>query len=271
MRASEIDAARRTQRRHRTISRWAWLGVPLGMGAALSLVELGQITPPTWLLYTLIAAIPGAAVVDNILQASRERSIGAQKDSEIDMLKACVALAADVSVETGVDVQVIGVSVWRVYTPKTRPRAGVQQACLRRLTRFRILGHPAPSDASWTEGKGVIGRCWEKGQPCYQDWGRAQRKHPASSTMSETKWTDLSPDRRWGFERGEYIAAVHKYAQVLAVPITDEHGKFVGCLSVDIPTAVTDLVPTYTEGVLDNGKVRKAMAQTVESVRRAFT
>lgn len=268
MRASEIEATVLRRQKQSTALRWAWLAVPLAMGAALTLVELNLLKPPTWALFVLIAAIPVVYIGDNVIQASREKAIRAQREGEMDVLKVCVTLAAEVHRITGIDLEILGVSVWRVYVPGRRGWPQKRHAhCLERVERFRIGPHPAPSDASWTEGKGVIGKCWETKRLVFQDWGSAQRACAGQTSMSESRWNAVTANRRWGFERAEYLGAVNKYAQVLAQPITDRHGAFIGCLSIDIPTAETDLVPIVQENALGAGGVRFAAVEAAQSLR----
>lgn len=269
MRASEIDAARRKRTARSRRLRRGWLSVPLAMGAALTLVELELWKPPVWGLFLLISAIPLTALVDSIVQGRRERTIGETRDDEIDRLKACVALAAEIHEYTQIDLTIIGVSVWGIHTPG-RGMVGrpVAEPSLYRLTRFRVSAHPTPSDASWTRGRGVIGRCWRDEDVAFKDWTSLQDTYAGATSMSESRWSALSEERRWGFERSQFLSGIRKYAQVLAVPIKDEHGVFIGCLSVDIPTADPSLVPAVPAGVkLDRGSVRGAMTRAAQSLR----
>lgn len=250
------------------VLRWAWLAVPLAMGATLTLAELQLVVPPNWLLLTLIAAIPIAYVVDNVVQNSREKGLHSKSDVQMDILKACVALAAEVHRITGIDLEILGVSVWRVYVPGRRwwpHRRHVD--CLERVERFRIGAHPAPSDASWTKGKGVIGKCWDNEQLLFQDWGSTQRSFSGVTSMSDSRWNGVTANRRWGFDRTNYLDAINKYAQVLAQPITDRHGAFIGCLSIDIPAAADGIVPVVAENALGVGEVRGAATQAAQSLR----
>ncbi len=88
-----------------------------------------------------------------------------------------------------------------------------------------------PSGIRWTRGKGVIGRCWQE----RQDAGRNQAAdYGPYINSSETEWTALDPAFRDRLDFDEFRRVKH-YGAVIATPITDERGRFVGCISVDAP------------------------------------
>ena len=116
-------------------------------------------------------------------------------------------------------------------------------------------------------GKGVIGMCWKDCSVKFKDWGADQRRYDGVTALSNAQWDRVTPARRWGFDQGNYLAAINKYAQVLAYPITDEEGKFIGCVSIDIPKAEEGLIDPVPEEALGAGSVRSALAQSAISLR----
>lgn len=269
MLASEIQNEVRRTQRTAVIKQQLWLAIPVVIGGILTLIEMKNWEPWDWVLYGLIGLIPAVLVLETIARAKRESALLQDRTDRSDLTKACAALAVEVHEITDIKVTALGVSVWRIYTP-ARPwwRRWKRAEALERIERFRLGGHPPPSDSSWTKGKGVIGKCWEDGRETFNDWGAAQARHAGVTALSNAQWGRLTEAHKWGFGREHYLAAIKKYAQVLAYPITDVEGKFIGCVSVDIPTAEDGLIDPVPENALGAGAVRSVVARSAVTLRR---
>ncbi|WP_169165086.1 hypothetical protein [Cellulomonas taurus] len=212
---------------------------------------------PTIALWTALLLVAGTAV-ESIWGLARIKTRRRREKKELELHKTLVSVLVEVAKLTKVDVDVAGANVWSIYTPR-----GGEAPCLFREAHERLSSHPQMSDRAWTKGKGLIGRCWEKGEARFQDWGELQRKHENKSEMNEAAWRQV-PDRdRWGFERDEYLDLIRKYQQIIAVPITDSQGKMIGCLSVDIPADR----PAPDSRCLDSREVRLVLATAAEGLR----
>jgi hypothetical protein len=103
-----------------------------------------------------------------------------------------------------------------------------------RLSKVRL----APLHSSgirWTQGKGAIGRCWETQSPQFVDL----EQHFAKWTnYNASQWSTLSNEQRIGLSHADYLQVKGKYGAVAAVPIVDRHGKYLGCVTADVPLGV---------------------------------
>jgi hypothetical protein len=100
-----------------------------------------------------------------------------------------------------------------------------------RTTKVRLAAIPS-SGIEWTEGKGVIGRCWATRQPEFVDLSRHFGPYDG---YDETQWNSLSEEDRYGFTYQDFLRTKGKYGFVAAVPIIDRKEKYVGCVSLDTP------------------------------------
>ena len=212
---------------------------------------------PTIAVFTRISLILATAAESAWgLYRVHRRETEASRALQID--KQLVSILVQVAKETGVDVDVPGCNVWRIYSPR-----GGGEPALHREGHRRLSDYPQPSDRAWTKGKGVIGRCWEQGASKFWDYTNLQKRHESKAAISESAWKTMKPADRWGFDRDEYLDAIRKYQQVLAVPIVDSQGQVLGCVSIDIPTDR----PANDPRCLDTPEVRGILASAAEALR----
>jgi hypothetical protein len=212
-----------------------------------------------WPVIALIATIFLAlgTAIEGIWGIRRVRARHAREGRELELHKALVSVLVEVSKVAGLDVDVPGANVWSIYTKRK------EEPSLFREAHERLSGHPQMSDRAWTQGKGVIGRCWKSESPKFQDWSKLQSKFAGKTEVSEAAWGRLSDGDRWGFEREEYLDMIGKYQQIIAVPITDSQGKMLGCLSVDIPADR----PSANPRCLDTAEVRLVLGTAAQGLR----
>lgn len=161
---------------------------------------------------------------------------------------------------TGLSVEVIGASIWR---PKSyRPWLSGER--LDRLVRFRMDGLPGPTAIEWTAKKGAIGACWASNRDCHRSWKAISRRHQSDEGMSDAEWSAVGPKARANFSKAEFEAMCGKYAEVLAVPVQDVRGGFMGVISVDIPG---DAVDPNGPDQLDSRKVKNTVRTAAYVVR----
>ncbi|GCE75880.1 hypothetical protein [Cellulomonas biazotea] len=211
---------------------------------------------------------PGAAVLtgvvlivataaESVWGLFRVRHRGRSEANALQIEKQLVSVLVQVAKEAHIDVDVAGCNVWRIYTPRHGAPA------LHRVGHRRLSDYPPMSDRAWTKGKGVIGRCWDSGQTRFWDFTALQEKMKNKTELSEAAWRAMKPADRWGFDRDEYLDAIRKYQQVLAVPIVDSQGQVLGCISIDIPSDR----PAANPRCLDTPEVRGVLATAAETVR----
>ena len=88
-----------------------------------------------------------------------------------------------------------------------------------------------PSGVKWTKGKGVIGTCWltekEEGRDLHTDYSHVV-------DWTESIWNLESEELRQGLTFHEFNRT-REYGVIVATPMFNSSGKFVGCISVDAP------------------------------------
>ncbi len=131
-----------------------------------------------------------------------------------------------ISAQSGVSVQSLGLSVFRLPRGPCRQRRAMD-----RLERHRFDDHPGPSHIRWTKGKGVVGLCWLEQSPVHRDLrrtaGQARRQGVRAMASAGDAAVGMSP--------AEFERIATKYAEVHAMPINDATGTMIGVLVVDIP------------------------------------
>lgn len=102
----------------------------------------------------------------------------------------------------------------------------------RSVSKAKLTFSPPPSGIVWTEGKGLIGRCWAMRDNVSEDLRQFFAPH-----MSATRpqWDALAPVARYGMTFDEFERTKHHYGIVAAAPILDSKGRYVGCVSFDTP------------------------------------
>ena len=235
-------------------SRVAMIGLVLVVGMLEVSTAASWFTTWRWVIPSGRIAILGATGFESAWGLARVASRGRASDNALQIDKTLVSVLVTVSKEVEVDVDVPGCNVWSIYQPRGRA------AALYRAGGRRLSEYPQRSQVTWTKGKGLIGRCWEEGEPQFRDWTTLQRQHPATQEVTERAWKKMGQPARWGFERQEYLRSIHKYQQILAVPIKDEHGRVLGCVSLDIPV-------DRPANSINTGAVREVLARAAETLR----
>jgi hypothetical protein len=233
---SQVRTRRARRERAGIGYRMALAALASATAIATGLIGLGVwIGPPTKLVAGMIVALSIAALRDNVLSAGRRLAEPRRERRRMRSQKAVVVALVTIAELRQVKLEDLGVSVFLVqphglelerFRVKRRER-------LVRIVRFRLKDSPQPSDVDWVRGKGVIGKCWEQQRPVHQhlaplakSWARKQ--------VTDAAWDQMAERARQGFSRDEFVTTLNKYAEIVAVPIKDEHGGFLGCISVDL-------------------------------------
>lgn len=101
-----------------------------------------------------------------------------------------------------------------------------------RFAKVRLASAPE-SGVAWTKGKGVIGQCWEHRANILVDLAGP----PFSDLLNVPKeeWDNIPAETAYGLSHGDYQALGAKYGIVAAVPIIGGNGKYLGCVTLDMP------------------------------------
>lgn len=141
---------------------------------------------------------------------------------------------------------------------------------LHRVGRERIRSTPRHSDVVWTRGKGVIGRCWERGQDygsdlraiyadiagmSEQEWSNLGSNQPG---ITEEDWAQFSVDKTFGLSYADFLRTRH-HRVVVATPILDRAGRVIGVVSADSRDAGLDQL--FTD------EVRGVLGSAAETIR----
>ena len=125
-------------------------------------------------------------------------------------------------------------------------RRRAQTTELWRAARFRSSGDLTPTEIRWTKGRGAIGICWQEraaeGYNLVQLWPSIEL--PAAEWKSAFEQKEESV--KMGLSGGEAYRLRNNYGAVRVVPIrvhraTSSRSIFYGCLSIDTPSASSDL------------------------------
>lgn len=265
-------ASSRRERRDAVIQNFVVAARVFGIALVLAIgfFELGNYFQ--WFhLQALVASLTWAVVVltavDSAWGLARVKRREGQLKQAQRIRKTLTGVALDVSRETEIRVESIGVTLWLVEKPgkvhRTIARARGHEAKPDRLVRaetVRLSGFPVPTHYEWTKGRGVIGQCWKHAGNCYRDFSSLQASYPADTPLTDKTWKTAKPSAM-GFKRGEFLKFIHKYQQILAVPMTDREGHFLGCISIDLPTE------RRSDNSLNKTEVQVHAAQACETLR----
>lgn len=244
MKQSDIDAKRDRAARRRAARSLVWL-IPAGAGAViLGLQQAGHIDPPTWLIWVALLSGSAALVADGVVDVVHAVERKGDAYNASDRQKFLSGCAIEIQQALGIPATSLGVSLWSVYRPRrtfgqwVAKRFGKEKQpprrYLSRIERFRVTD-PSPVDVEWPEGRGVIGTCVATNGVAYRDYRPGQRRHPEDRPMTDAKWKEVCrKDQDDGFEPHEFVRMIHRYEQVLALPIADGAGRVIGCISVDV-------------------------------------
>lgn len=141
---------------------------------------------------------------------------------------------------------------------------------LHRVGRERVRSTPRHSNVVWTKGKGVIGRCWERGQDygldlraiyaevaglTEEEWSNLRSDQPG---ITEAEWANLPAEKTFGLSYHDFLRTRH-HRVVVATPILDRSGVVIGVVSADSRDAGLDEL--FTD------EVRGALGSAAETIR----
>jgi hypothetical protein len=125
-----------------------------------------------------------------------------------------------------------------------------------RVAKVRLASAPQ-SGVRWSEGKGVIGRCWETHASQI-----VQLDQPPFSELSEVQephWLEIDAGVRYGLSYADYRALGAKYGTIAAVPMINDSGGYLGCITLDMPPG---------QDLEDQDGALESLATTADLVRR---
>lgn len=166
-----------------------------------------------------------------------ERRKGKRLRRENDIREVLVSALVYVSTHTGLESSRIGVHAFRLAR---RLRWQRRFPWLRRslehevVAWIRLASNPPPSGIRWTEGKGIIGKCWAGMKNEVMDLREHFRPH-MDATREE--WQRLTPEQRLGLSFEEFTRTKSYFGVVGAAPIIGgaNPGAYLGCVSLDTP------------------------------------
>jgi hypothetical protein len=121
----------------------------------------------------------------------------------------------------------LALHVWRVtWVAQLRPPFIAHE--LLRIRTVRLGSLPALRPVRFYRGKGVVGTSWLRNDEVIVD-----NESRYSQVDSEAEWNKLSYQQRDGLNYREFTL-VRDRGAILASPIRDSKGRFIGCVSVDI-------------------------------------
>jgi hypothetical protein len=166
-----------------------------------------------------------AVLLNTVGDAIIERSRRIGEDRRIDLRKPVISALAVISQQTGIFITELGANVFLLAGRGAKRR-------LERVERVRLSDNPPMSNIKWTYGKGVVGRCWANGRPEYFEWKPIADRW-AGKDITDEQFEAMRELHKQGLDKQEFMAMVAKYAEIYAVPIRDEFGQFIGCLTFD--------------------------------------
>lgn len=204
--------------------------VAFGAVVVQSLVTSDVWGKPPKLLVPALVILTGLAVFrDNVVNVNARLREPERQRLRVQSQKVATSAMYSVSQLRSIPMPDLGVSVFLIERTGWIRRVEM----LARLIRVRLKDAPQASDILWTQGKGVIGRAWESRRPVHEATGHLAEKYGARD-LSESVWSRVSKTAKQGFTRDEFITTVHKYAEILAVPIKDDQGVVLGVVSLDL-------------------------------------
>ncbi len=185
----------------------------------------------------------GIIFVESLLQIIREARGKADEKRRADATKAVLGCLRLIAPRAGIDIASIGASVFFKQRDDKK---------LAREFRYRLTDTPQASEVAWVAGKGTVGRAWDQRRqlhanlkPISERWG---------PEITEAAFKGMKGETRAGFTYGEFRGIVGKYAEVLATPIVNSDGTYVGILSIDVPMTTTS---TSLGTCLNNNEIKE--------------
>jgi hypothetical protein len=217
----------------RVLGRWIVFGLPLiGAGGAIAvgLWKVGWPSAEFWNLHDhlIIWFIVAAALVPFVQTSISELGEKSRrKKLEREALIRSMLIPALVNVVRHCN------APWDL----TGIQAFLLKGFWRRRHHERVakvrLASSIESGVLWTRDKGVIGRCWARrasiivdlSQPPFSDLGN----------VPKDQWETVPVNDRYGLSYSDYAAIGTKYGIVIAVPIMQDSGGYIGCVTLDLP------------------------------------
>lgn len=137
-----------------------------------------------------------------------------------------------------------------------RWRLGGRWVLRRELVNTRRVGlkiRPS-SSISWVEGKGLVGRCWQKRTRDQKVDFRAEWASHTSGDLTQYEkaaWDSLSAEVRFGLEIDERDWTLEHTPAIVATPIQSKRGRFIGCVAIDCSPDVLEAVWAQGEQIQD--------------------
>ena len=192
------------------------------------------------------AAIAGGLVLINTFgDVVSQRRSHAGESRRLDIHKPVIAALVAVSSDTRLPITEFGANVFLVkkgvgyrwghkdFQIRSKTLRIGRIPRLDRVERIRLSDSPAMSDVPWTQGKGVIGDCWQNGRPEYVHWAPLAKRWNGKNITEEQWATKIKPEDKAGFSREEFMKMVGKYAEIKAVPIKNGNGTAIGVVALD--------------------------------------
>lgn len=210
------------------------------------------------LFWSVVAA--GIIVVTNTVgdEVSKRAAIKDQ-GRRVDIYKGALSALAVISQETGVIITQLGANVFVVD--------GKRSKRLSRVERIRLADVPGMSKVSWTDGKGVIGRCWKNKRIEHEDLS-AKTELYGGRDITDDEWASMDAAQKNGFSKEEFVEMVGKYSEILAIPLRSTSGGVIGCVAFDRRwEGVRTPSVLNTPAVRDIGEVAAGVLQKVVTER----
>ncbi|MFN8074112.1 MAG: PDC sensor domain-containing protein [Kineosporiaceae bacterium] len=231
---------RRRDRRRRRYALAARLGLVLLALFATATQAFSQSSiwphPPTWALLTPALTLGAVTAIDNTRSLYASYRAPLADEARSDVQKALVVALVTIGSQLHLPVEDLGGNVFVVrsaWLPDRHAPFWRRREYLHRYLRFRVTDDPQASDIDWFRGKGVIGICWAEHRPEHAALAALAARY-GHSPLSDSQWERVPERSRWGLDRTEFVEMIGKYAEVLAVPIKDDDGAFLGCVAVDL-------------------------------------
>lgn len=213
---------------------WRQGGVGIAALAAGTLQALDQYEIAkklTWLhdetvLFWSVVAAGGLVLLNTVGDVVVQQKAFAGEAERVDIHKTVMGALAAVSKTTEVVITDLGANVFVVKQRRFR------KGDLLRIERIRLIDYPAMSDVVWTEGKGVIGLCWQNKRTEHVNWTPIARRW-AGKPITDRQWDGIPERHKAGFSKADFMAMVGKYAEIVAVPVKNEQGEVIGVLAID--------------------------------------
>jgi hypothetical protein len=134
------------------------------------------------------------------------------------VIETCHVLLLLVTLRSKLPLESLSAYVWR-------PSGWPGRRRLSPVAKARVQARKS-SGIVWTYGKGVIGRCWASNQDEFGDLSELQRAAYAGPSAFE-------PIREKYGMTYEEARKTNRYASVIASPLRNDDGDFIGCVALD--------------------------------------